>query len=90
MCGRAAGLPERLPSFLLTVGKIWISIGNEIPSEFGFILGVVVFGPQILTDEEGWLEAVGGVGTAPALAQLWDQAMCLLGPQVSLCSMRGC
>lgn len=39
-------------------------------------MGIVVFRPQTISDE-GWLEAAGGAGTAPALAQLWDWAMCL-------------
>lgn len=51
-----------------------ISVGNEVAIEFGFVLGVVVFQSQIISDEEGWLDAVGKVGTVPRL--LWDWAMC--------------
>lgn len=84
-----ARLVERLPSFLLILGKIRVSIGNEVSSEFGFILWTVVFRSQSISDEEGWLEAAGRVGLVPALAQLWDQALRLSGPQVSLCQTGG-
>lgn len=79
-----ARLLERLPSLLLILGKIRVSIGNEVSSEFGFILWTVVFRSQSISDE-GCLEAAGRVGLVPALAQLWDQALCLSGPQVSPC-----
>lgn len=60
-----------------------ISVGNEVATEFGFVLGVVVFRSQIISDEEGWLDAVGKVGTVPRLAVgLGNVPFC---PQVSLC-----
>lgn len=45
-----------------------ISVGNVVASEFGLVLGGVVFRSQIISDEEGWLDAVGKVGIVARLA----------------------